>query len=261
MPDATLSADLDAFITTANDAAARAELGLTALATTAPGTGVATALAVNIGTAGSFVVNGGALGSPSSVGTLPAHTLGGAISGGGQQINNVIIGTSTPLAGTFTTLVAGSATSLLVGTAGSAVGSVGFRNATSGTATIAPPTGALGTYQVTLPNAASTLPIFGQQITFAGPTQARTVTFPDANFTAARTDAANTFTGVQTMTSPSFTTSVVTGSTTLAVFNTTATTVNAFGAATTLNVGASAATVLNFGGPDDWAAVEPLLHA
>ncbi len=36
--------------------------------------------------------------------TLPAHTLGGTISGGGNQINNVIIGTSTPLAGSFTTL-------------------------------------------------------------------------------------------------------------------------------------------------------------
>lgn len=43
-------------------------------------------------------------------------------------------------------------------------------------------------------------------ITFAGPTAARTVTLPDANFTVARTDAANTFTGVQTMTSPVFTT-------------------------------------------------------
>lgn len=36
--------------------------------------------------------------------TLPAFTLGGTVSGGGNQINNVIIGTSTPLAGTFTTL-------------------------------------------------------------------------------------------------------------------------------------------------------------
>lgn len=36
--------------------------------------------------------------------TLPAHTLGGTVSGGGNQINNVIIGTSTPLAGAFTTL-------------------------------------------------------------------------------------------------------------------------------------------------------------
>jgi hypothetical protein len=38
--------------------------------------------------------------------TLPAHTLAGTVSGGGQQLNNIIIGTSTPLAGTFTTLTA-----------------------------------------------------------------------------------------------------------------------------------------------------------
>jgi hypothetical protein len=36
--------------------------------------------------------------------TLPAFTLGGTVSGGGNQINNVIIGTTTPAAGTFTTL-------------------------------------------------------------------------------------------------------------------------------------------------------------
>ncbi len=36
--------------------------------------------------------------------TLPAHTLGGTVSGGGQQINNVVIGAVTPLAGSFTTL-------------------------------------------------------------------------------------------------------------------------------------------------------------
>lgn len=44
-----------------------------ALATTTPGTGVATALGVNTGTAGAFVVNGGALGTPSS-GTLTNAT-------------------------------------------------------------------------------------------------------------------------------------------------------------------------------------------
>ncbi len=38
--------------------------------------------------------------------TLPALTLGGTVSGGGNQINNVIIGASTPLAGSFTTLTA-----------------------------------------------------------------------------------------------------------------------------------------------------------
>lgn len=71
------------------------------------GTGVATALAINVGSVGAPVVNGGVLGSPSSIGTLPAYILGGTISGGGNQINNVVIGTSTPLAGTFTTLMAG----------------------------------------------------------------------------------------------------------------------------------------------------------
>lgn len=36
--------------------------------------------------------------------TIPAVTLGGIVSGGGNQINNVIIGTTTPLAGSFTSL-------------------------------------------------------------------------------------------------------------------------------------------------------------
>lgn len=45
----------------------------TAEACVTPGTGVATALAVNVGTAGAFVVNGGALGTPSS-GTLTNAT-------------------------------------------------------------------------------------------------------------------------------------------------------------------------------------------
>lgn len=49
--------------------------------------------------------------------TLPAHTLGGTVSGGGNQINNVIIGTSTPLAGAFTTL--STTTTLTVGTTAS----------------------------------------------------------------------------------------------------------------------------------------------
>ena len=51
--------------------------------------------------------------------TLPAATLAGTISGGGQQLNNIVIGSTTPLAGTFTTLTgttsvlgAASATSL-----------------------------------------------------------------------------------------------------------------------------------------------------
>jgi hypothetical protein len=47
-------------------------------------------------------------------------------------------------------------------------------------------------------------------------------------------------------TSPTFTTSVLTGSTTFALFNTTATTINAFGAATTIDIGStSSSAVIN----------------
>ncbi len=125
---------------------------------------------------GTVVIQGGALGTPSSgVATNLTGTANGLTAGsatvlantrtiGGSNFNgsaNVTsfpspgaIGGSTPAAGTFTTLVAGSATSLLLGTAGSAVGSVGFRNATTGTITVSPPTGALGTIAQTLsPNA------------------------------------------------------------------------------------------------------------
>ena len=47
-----------------------------------------------------------ALGSPSSVGTMPGFALGGTVSGGGNQINNVVIGAVTPLAITGTTVSA-----------------------------------------------------------------------------------------------------------------------------------------------------------
>lgn len=52
----------------------RTTLGLTALATTTPGTGVATALGINIGSAGAPVLFNGALGTPSS-GTLTNCTF------------------------------------------------------------------------------------------------------------------------------------------------------------------------------------------
>jgi hypothetical protein len=69
----------------------------------------------------------------------------------GGTIDATAIGATTPSTGSFTTLAASATTSLLLGTAGSAVGNVGFRNATSGTTTLAPATGALGTGTVTLP--------------------------------------------------------------------------------------------------------------
>ena len=70
------------------------------------GTGVATALAVNVGSAGSFVVNGGALGTPSS-GTVTNLT-------GTASINiNGTVGATTPTTGAFTTI---SATGIITST-------------------------------------------------------------------------------------------------------------------------------------------------
>jgi len=70
-----------------NAATARTNLGLTSIATTTPGTGVTTALAVNVGSAGAIVTNGGALGTPSSGNlanctfpTLNQNTTGSAAS-------------------------------------------------------------------------------------------------------------------------------------------------------------------------------------
>jgi hypothetical protein len=72
------------------------------------GTGIATALAVNVGTAGSPVVNGGALGTPSS-GTVTNLT-------GTASINiNGTVGATTASTGAFTTL---SATGAFTGTTG-----------------------------------------------------------------------------------------------------------------------------------------------
>ena len=68
------------------------------------GTGVATALGVNVGTAGSFVVNGGALGTPSS-GTVTNLT-------GTASINiNGTVGATTPTTGAFTTISASTSVS------------------------------------------------------------------------------------------------------------------------------------------------------
>ena len=85
-------------------------------------------------------------------------------------------------------------------------------------------------------------------LTLSG-TDGTTMTFPTTSATLARTDAANTFTGVQSMTSPAITTSITTPSTTFAVFNDTATTINAFGAASVaLNIGHASAAAAFPGG-------------
>jgi hypothetical protein len=74
-----------------------------------------------------------------------------------------------------------------------------------------------------------------------------THTLPATNATIARTDAGQIFTGTNTFTSPSITTSLVTGSASFDLLNTTATTLNIGGAATTMSIGntATAAQAVN----------------
>jgi hypothetical protein len=158
-------------------------------------------------------------------------TLGGFGPSGIIVLNGSASGSSTitvsatgvlalPTGTTAPNLTLSATTSLLLGTAGSAVGNVGFRNATSGTTTLAPATGALGTGTVTLP----------------------------LSGTLAISSGAQTFTGVQSMASPDITTSITTPSTTFALVNATATTLNIGGAATTANLFAANATVNLAGG-------------
>jgi hypothetical protein len=54
--------------------------------------------------------------------TIGAFTLSGTVAGGGNQINNVIIGTTNPLAGAFTTLTSNGATTFTAGTASTTTG-------------------------------------------------------------------------------------------------------------------------------------------
>lgn len=63
--------------------------------------------------------------------TLPAFTVGGTISGGGNALNNIVIGGVTPLAGTFTTLVGNTSVTSPLHYGGSAAGSTATINGTS----------------------------------------------------------------------------------------------------------------------------------
>ena len=100
--------------------------------------------------------------------TLPALTLGGIVSGGGNQINNVIIGTVTPLAGIFTTLTAGSASSLTLGTASSAAGAVIYKNATNANTVTIQSGVTSASYTLTLPTAVAAVTGYVLSSTDAG---------------------------------------------------------------------------------------------
>lgn len=122
--------------------------------------------------------------------TINAFTLGGTISGGGNQVNNIVIGNSTPLAGTFTTLT---------GTAGSLTGLTGLaiRDTSAAfdltiAATSSSALSAGRTLTLNMGNVAHTL-AFGST--------ANTITFPSvASDTVAMLGVTQTLTGVNTFT-------------------------------------------------------------
>jgi hypothetical protein len=101
--------------TTANIAGTTTLAGVTATSIT--DSGLTSGRVTYAGTAGllqdsaNLTFNGTTL----TANTIGAFTLGGTVSGGGNQLNNVIIGTTTPLAGAFTTLSASGATNLATG--------------------------------------------------------------------------------------------------------------------------------------------------
>lgn len=113
-------------------------VAFTALATTAPGTGVATALGVNVGSAGAFVTFNGALGTPSS-GTL-TNATGLPIAGTTGWGTGVAAALANPINATsgFATYVLGSSSAFgLVKVDGSTItASGGVISAVSGSGTV-----------------------------------------------------------------------------------------------------------------------------
>ena len=77
--------------------------------------------------------------------------------------------------------------------------SIALKGSSTGVTTITSLNSSGTNYTATFPAASTTIPVATQTLTFSGPSAARTITLPDANFTAARTDAANSFTGDQTL--------------------------------------------------------------
>lgn len=136
---------------------------------------------------------------------------GNVNAGGTLTSNSTVLGAGTTAVQTVAGLTTDGVGRYIAGVSTTQAGTVQLFGGTSGSSILTPPLVAGTGTVITLPNAASTLPILPQQITVTGPTAARTWTVPDASFTLARTDAANTFTGASTGTSWTMTTPVVAG--------------------------------------------------
>jgi hypothetical protein len=88
--------------------------------------------------------------------------------GGNLTANSLVLGAGTVDTKVVAGLTTDGVSKLVLGVAGSSVGSIDFKNATSGTINIAPPTGALGTISLVLPTISSTFAVLGGSQTFTG---------------------------------------------------------------------------------------------
>jgi len=153
MADLTVSSDVDTLMTAANYAAMRTQLGLvigtnvqaydadlTTWAGVTPGTGVATALAVNVGSAGAPVLFDGAGGTPSSLtgtnitGTATGFTVGVA-NGLKSATTTVSVSAATaPTSGQVLTATGGSAATWQTPSGGGGGGVINDTDLAGGTA-------------------------------------------------------------------------------------------------------------------------------
>ena len=91
-------------------------------------------------------------------GTWSTPIGSGNVSAGGNLTNNsVVLGTGTTGVAVVAGIFTDGTSKLTLGQAGTSVGSIALANATSGTISIAPPTGALGSVTITVPDATDTL--------------------------------------------------------------------------------------------------------
>lgn len=178
--------------------------------------------------------------------------------GGSLTSNAVVLGAGS----NDTKVVAGITTNgtaqLSLGVASTTLGSVKMFGNTSGDVTVQPSAAAGTATVITLPATTGTAALgtgTANEIAYWTGTNTlgslTTGTYPsltELSYVKGVTSSLQTQLNAKaSLTSPSFTTSVTTGSTSFDVFNTTATTVNAFGAATTLAIGntATAAQTVN----------------
>lgn len=182
-------------------AAGNGGTGITSL-----GTGVATALGINVGSAGAFITFNGAGGTPSSLtGTNITGTATGLTSGITNALKSAtttidVSAATAPTSGQVLTATSGTAATwqTVTGTGTVTTVSVVTANGVSGSVANASTTPAITlTLGAITPTTVNGNTFTTGSSTYTG-TAAQVYTFPTTTATIARTDAAQTFTGTQT---------------------------------------------------------------